>query len=102
MRNATLACLFTFPAFGALALAAFGCHRTPEEPVTATAASGGFVESLPAPAPPSPLAVPTCPSDPEPHLGTLPSGTVSLPEAEAGAIALEVEIARTPHDSERG
>jgi uncharacterized membrane protein (UPF0127 family) len=96
MRNVAFALL-------GLALGAIGCHRAPEEPVTVTTAGGSRLgESAPTQVVPAPLAIPTCPPDPEPHLSPLPTATVSLPEAAAGPATLDVEIARTPHDSERG
>lgn len=91
-----------------------GCSRTPPEPTPSSAESA--VASAPAlasaaavpvastgepsakAAPPEPAA--NCPPDPEGN-GHLPTAQVAFPDAP-GRPKVEVEIARTPHDIERG
>jgi len=106
------------------------CSRTPPEPApaarasaptertspttnaaTAAAASaqtatgnaaGRCLQPLAAAAPPVPAAAspPACPTDPEPNL-KMPLAQVSFPDTE-GSPRIEVEIAKTEHDVQRG
>jgi uncharacterized membrane protein (UPF0127 family) len=77
------------------------------EPAAATAASpttaqGRSVVDLPstAPAPPAAADASRCPRDPDPG-PALPLAELSFPEAP-GAPRIEVELAKTPHDIEKG
>jgi uncharacterized protein len=86
----------------ALALAASGCQKTPEEPSAATTSAPTVFVVPPRAAssasvlPPKPTG-PSCPADPEPD--------TSLPNAPLRFVSgptLTVELARTTHDTERG
>jgi uncharacterized membrane protein (UPF0127 family) len=112
-----------FTAALTVALAMAGCSRTPPEPAPPTpmapnaqAESPGKVRPSDAPArmparcivplaevPPAiPAAAPVsrCPRDPEPDL-VMPVTAVSFPDAP-GAPSIDIELARSPHDIERG
>ncbi|MBX3199988.1 MAG: DUF192 domain-containing protein [Labilithrix sp.] len=108
-------------AVASLAVGAFGCSRTPPEPTPAAtvqaepaprtttassragqAAAPRCIAELPASPPkiPPPAGPAECPPDPEPET-TLPLAEVTFPDAP-GAPRVEVELAKTPHDVERG
>ncbi len=85
---------------GALALAA--CKKTPEEPAPAASTRGAATILVPPAAPgasvvPAPVTVATCPIDPE-HAPPLVTTYVSF---DSGA-RLDVELAKTSHETERG
>lgn len=114
----------SLPTFLLLTVAlAAACSRTPAEPdpaktstasstvATTTTANAAPVTSAPAakcvhplakvaPAIPPPAGA-ACPVDPEMGGPKLPVVDVSFPEA-AGAPAVKAELAKTPHDIERG
>lgn len=94
-----------------------GCSRTPPEPAPvaqaeamakprpaseASRAQGRCIAPLPDIPPSIPPAAPAsrCPPDPEPEL-TMPTTAVAFPDAP-GAPSVDVELAKTPHDIERG
>jgi len=100
-------------------VASIGCSRTPPEPSPtvqtdtsprkATAAASGettttsrCISQLPASAPkiPPPADPAQCPPDPEPNL-KMPMSEVTFPDAP-NTPRVEVELAKTPHDVERG
>ncbi|MCW5836431.1 MAG: DUF192 domain-containing protein [Labilithrix sp.] len=104
-----------------VALAAAGCSRTPPEPTPAAtvqadpaprtttasaraepAAAARCIAALPASSPkiPPPADAAQCPPDPEPE-SKMPTAEVTFPDAP-GAPRVEVELAKTPHDVERG
>lgn len=107
---------------GALLTSAFvavsGCSRTPPEPTPTvqgdtsthktTAASAQTtttsrcIAQLPQAAPkiPPPADPAQCPADPEPD-NKMPSSEVTFPDAP-GSPRVEVELAKLPHDVERG
>jgi uncharacterized protein len=98
-------------ALGLLFLAA-ACNRTPPEPApapsiaveprsTSTAARPNrCIAKLPEAPPPVPPVASRCPADPEPAQ-KLPRGEVAFSESSK-APKLEVELAITPHDIEKG
>lgn len=99
-------------------VAVTGCNRTPPEPAPSvqadtsprtteakarpTTAPSRCIAELPAAAPkiPPPAAPAACPPDPEPDR-KLPLAEVSFPDAP-NAPRIEVELAKTPPDVERG
>ncbi len=100
-------------------LAVVGCSRTPPEPAPtvqadtstrkATVAAGAeattgsrCIAQLPASAPkiPPPADPAHCPPDPEPN-AKMPMSEVTFPDAP-NTPRVEVELAKTPHDVERG
>lgn len=104
-----------FAVFAVIGLAA-ACNRTPPEPApTATAevkkapepttTTSRCITRVPSAAPPIPSAAPAgkCPPDPEASSPVrMPSAEVSFPEAAGGAFKIDAELAKNPHDIERG
>ncbi len=84
------------------AVATSGCQKTPEEPAAATTSAptvfvvpprAASAASVGAPK----VSAPACPADPE-HGAPLPTASLRF---ESGP-TLTVELAKTPHDTERG
>jgi len=97
-------------------LAVVGCSRTPPEPAptvqvesasrpqttASTTTTARCIAKLSEPAPkiPPPADAAQCPPDPDPD-HKLPLAEVTFPEAPSSP-RVEVELAKTPHDIERG
>jgi uncharacterized protein len=105
-----------FLGFWGLAVLA-ACSRTPPEPTPAattaevkkppseTTTTSRCITRLPAAAPPIPSAAPAAKCPPDPEAASPPkmaSAEVSFPEATSGAFKIDVELAKNPHDVERG
>lgn len=115
-RARTRCPFFVFLPCGALFALAAGCSRTPPEPTpvvqadpaprvaaaTAPATAGRCIRELSAVAPsiPPPAEGSRCPPDPEPN-SKMPLAEVRFLDA-ASAPRVEVELAKVPHDIERG
>jgi uncharacterized protein len=91
----------------ACACVAVSCRRTPEEfaPQTSLDSAASAVASVAAPAEASehnPRQARDCPVDPEPRPPPLPITTLKISDAASGSLAIEAEVAKGEHDTQRG